>query len=92
MITKTAIINLRTGLDLRAAGIMCQKATAYKSHIELRTGDIAVNAKSVLSVMSVGFEKVYLMQNPINLDVSEIISTFVYKRGIYVVSFERGNG
>ena len=55
MITKTAIINLRTGLDLRAAGIMCQKATAYKSHIELRTGDIAVNAKSVLSVMSVGF-------------------------------------
>jgi putative aldouronate transport system permease protein len=23
-----------------------------------------------------------LMQNPINLDVSEIISTFVYKRGL----------
>ncbi len=55
MTTKTAIINLRTGLDLRAAGIMCQMATSYKSHIELRTGDITVNAKSVLSVMSVGF-------------------------------------
>ncbi len=55
MTTRTAIINLRTGLDLRAAGIMCQMATAYKSHIELRTGDISVNAKSVLSVMGVGF-------------------------------------
>jgi putative aldouronate transport system permease protein len=33
-------------------------------------------------IMSIGFEKVYLMQNPINLDVSEIISTFVYKRGL----------
>ena len=34
------------------------------------------------TVMSIGFEKVYLMQNPVNLDVSEIISTFVYKRGM----------
>lgn len=34
------------------------------------------------SIMSIGFEKVFLMQNPINLDVSEIISTFVYKRGL----------
>ena len=32
--------------------------------------------------MGIGFEKVYLMQNPINLDVSEIISTFVFKRGM----------
>ena len=55
MTTRTATINLRTGLDLRAAGIMCQKATAYRSHIELKTGDITVNAKSVLSVMGVGF-------------------------------------
>lgn len=34
------------------------------------------------SIMSIGFEKVYLMQNPVNLQVSEIIPTFVYKRGI----------
>jgi putative aldouronate transport system permease protein len=33
-------------------------------------------------VMSVGFEKAYLMQNPINLETSEIISTFIYKNGI----------
>ena len=33
-------------------------------------------------VMSVGFEKAYLMQNALNLDTSEIISTFVYKVGL----------
>ena len=34
------------------------------------------------SVMSVGFEKVYLMQNSVNLAYSEIISTYVYKVGM----------
>ena len=31
------------------------------------------------SVMTVGFEKVYLMQNDLNLVTSEVISTYVYK-------------
>ena len=34
------------------------------------------------SVMSVGHEKVYLMQNSLNLKYSEVISTYVYKYGI----------
>ena len=34
------------------------------------------------SVMSVGHEKVYLMQNSLNLEQSEVISTYVYKYGI----------
>lgn len=34
------------------------------------------------SVLGVGFEKVYLMQNSLNLSVSEIISTYVYKIGL----------
>lgn len=33
-------------------------------------------------IMAVGYEKVYLMQNTLNLDVSEIIATYVYKRGL----------
>lgn len=33
-------------------------------------------------VMSLGFEKVFLMQNPLNIDTSEIISTYIYKKGI----------
>ena len=31
------------------------------------------------SLLSVGFEKVLLLQNPLNLSGSEIISTYVYK-------------
>lgn len=34
------------------------------------------------SVMSVGFEKVYLLQNNLNSSASEIISTYVYKIGL----------
>lgn len=37
---------------------------------------------AVGSIMSVGFEKMFLLQNPLNLSVSEIISTYVYKRGL----------
>lgn len=33
-------------------------------------------------VMSIGFEKVYLLQRSLNLPVSEIISTYVYKTGL----------
>ena len=31
------------------------------------------------SIMTVGFEKVYLMQNDLNLEYSEVIATHVYK-------------
>ena len=34
------------------------------------------------SIMSVGFEKVFLMQNSLNLSTAEVISTYVYKSGI----------
>ncbi len=34
------------------------------------------------SIMNVGFEKAFLMQKPLNLRTSEIISTFVYKTGL----------
>ena len=33
-------------------------------------------------IMGVGYEKSYLLQNATNLSVSEIISTYVYKRGL----------
>ncbi|MCL2702008.1 MAG: ABC transporter permease subunit [Defluviitaleaceae bacterium] len=34
------------------------------------------------SIMNVGFEKAYLMQNTLNLSASEILSTYVYKIGL----------
>jgi putative aldouronate transport system permease protein len=37
---------------------------------------------AVGNVMNVGFEKAFLMQNSLNLGVSEVIQTYVYKIGI----------
>jgi putative aldouronate transport system permease protein len=42
---------------------------------------------NVGSLLAVGFEKVYLLQNPLNLGNSEIISTYVYKVGLLNANF-----
>lgn len=39
------------------------------------------------SIASIGHEKVYLLQNDLNIEVSEVISTYVYKRGIQSASY-----
>ncbi len=39
------------------------------------------------SILSIGFEKVFLLQNPANYGVSEIISTYVYKIGVKQAQF-----
>lgn len=38
-------------------------------------------------VMNIGFEKVYLMQNPANITSSEVISTYVYKVGLLSMNY-----
>ena len=42
---------------------------------------------SVGSLLAIGFEKVYLLQNPLNLGSSEIIATYVYKIGLLNANF-----
>lgn len=39
------------------------------------------------NIMKLGFEKIYLMQNPLNISTSEVISTYVYKVGLLNSSF-----
>lgn len=38
-------------------------------------------------IMNIGFEKVFLMQTPLNLDSAEIIATYVYKMGLKKAQF-----
>jgi putative aldouronate transport system permease protein len=38
-------------------------------------------------VMNVGFQKVYLMQNPLNMPASDIIATYVYRIGLLSAQF-----
>lgn len=43
----------------------------------------------VMSVVGLeSFDKVYLMQNGVNLEVSEVIGTYVYKRGLLAASYD----
>ena len=43
------------------------------------------------AIMSLGFEKAFLMQTALNLDYSEIISTYVYKVGLQGAQFSFGS-
>lgn len=59
-------------------------------NIELPTLRPIITMQLILAVggiMGIGFEKAFLMQNPLNQPVSEIISTYVYKRGLIDMKF-----
>ena len=45
---------------------------------------------SVSGLMAVGFEKVYLMQNPATYEVSDVIATYVYREGIVSANYSYG--
>lgn len=54
-------------------------------HIDLPTIMPTIVMMLILScgsLFSIGFEKAFALQNPLNLEVSEIISTYVYKVGL----------
>ncbi|GAB2604553.1 ABC transporter permease [Kribbella endophytica] len=42
---------------------------------------------AVGNIMAIGFEKAFLLQNPLNLSQSEIIATYVYKTGLLNADF-----
>ncbi len=41
-------------------------------------------------ILSVGYEKIYLLQNNINIGLSEVISTYVYKMGLQNAQYSFG--
>jgi len=47
---------------------------------------------NVGSFMSVGFEKVFLLQNPLNMDASDVISTYVYRSGLVQGQYSFASG
>ena len=42
------------------------------------------------NILNVGFDKVYLMQNSLNLGISQVISTYVYSVGVKSAQFSFG--
>ncbi|GAB4000569.1 ABC transporter permease subunit [Glycomyces albus] len=48
---------------------------------------VVVMILSVGNIMAIGFEKAFLLQNPLNLSTSEIIPTYTYKIGLLNADF-----
>jgi len=48
---------------------------------------VVVMILSVGSIMAIGFEKAFLLQNPLNLSQAEIIATYTYKIGLLSADF-----
>lgn len=72
--------------DLHEAAVM-DGANKYQRiwHIDLPSIAPTIMILLILNIgnfMTVGFEKVYLMQNSLNADASEVIQTYVYKSGL----------
>ena len=51
MVKANVEIRNLTGLHLRPAGVLCNKAIQFKSKIHFQVRDTTANAKSVLSVL-----------------------------------------
>ena len=91
----TAIIFLAAlsgiSTELREAAIV-DGASKFKRVLHIDLPGIAPTIVILLIlnmgyVMSVGFEKVYLMQNNLNAQTSEVISTYLYKVGLLNVNY-----
>lgn len=82
-----------TGIDpeLHAAA-MIDGASKFKRmlHIDIPGILPTITVILILSlghIMSVGFEKVFLLQNTLNLTTSEVIATYVYKVGLLKMQY-----
>lgn len=73
-------------IELHEAAVM-DGANKFKRMIHIDLPFILPTATIMLilsfgNIMSVGFEKVYLLQNDLNLRTSEVINTYIYNVGI----------
>lgn len=62
-------------------------------HIDLpaiRPTIIILVTLSLGSVLGVGFEKAFLLQNPLNISSSQVVSTYVYQMGLVQANFSFG--
>ncbi|HOO75943.1 MAG TPA: HPr family phosphocarrier protein [Tepiditoga sp.] len=51
---KTLVIKNKTGLHARPAALFSQKASSFASDIKIEANGKSINAKSILSVLSLG--------------------------------------
>lgn len=83
----SAVIGSRKHRQGGEEAAICDGATKFQRIRYIDLPGILPTATILLimscgSVLSVGFEKVFLLQNDLNKGVSEVISTYVYQVGL----------
>ena len=61
MVSQSLKLELKNGLEARAAALFVQIASKYESHIVVDVGEKQVNAKSIMGMMSLGAIKGQVM-------------------------------
>lgn len=56
-VERTVIVGSKSGLHARPAGVFVQRAKTFHSQITLSKNEKTVNAKSILSILSLGAEQ-----------------------------------
>ncbi len=56
MIKKPITIQIASGLEARPVALLVQVASQYESQIYVETGDVKVNAKSIMGMMTLGLQ------------------------------------
>lgn len=71
---------------------VCDGASAFQRVIHIDLPSVLPTATIMLilnvgNIMNVGFEKIFLMQNSLNMVSSDVISTLIYRRGLEGAQF-----
>ena len=78
MISEKVIILNETGLHARPASVFVSAATKFKSDLTIQKGEKKANAKSILSVLSLGISKgTEITISADGLDEEEAVSKLV---------------
>ncbi len=81
MVKKKLVIDIPAGLHLRPISVLCNCSINFNSTITIKTGDKAVNAKSVLGVLSAciksGDEIELICDGPDELQAMETLSNLI---------------
>ena len=57
MITKTMMVQIPTGLEVKPVAVLVQVANQYQSSIYVESGNRRVNAKSIMGLMTLGLHE-----------------------------------
>ena len=57
MVSKTMMVQIPTGLEVRPVAVLVQVANQYQSSIYVESGNKRVNAKSIMGLMTLGLHE-----------------------------------